>query len=80
MEIGSVQGWVLQEEPGLAVSIFLHLAACFFMELAVASCSVTRTLSHEHGVFSFISPNITCQPVASLQQHAPLGGFVLSER
>lgn len=33
------------------------------------------------GVFGFISPSISYQPVAPpQQQYAPRGGFVLSER
>lgn len=66
IEICSLQGWVLQDEPGQETSIFFLLAVCFFMVLAVASCSVRRTLSHEREVFSFISLGISYQPVASL--------------
>lgn len=68
IRMGSVHVWALQEEPGQALSIFLHSAACISMVLAVASCSVARALSREHELFSFISPSISHQPVASLQQ------------
>lgn len=65
-------------DNSLCLPLFSSLVFCIMF--ALSSSSVIRALSHEYGVFSFISPSTSYQPVVSLQQQrALLGGFVLSE-